>query len=180
MAHQPTWSDDVDDEALAALPSIAPIRMTLSFKLLFLSVLIQFLSCSVYGVELSGPWQEYDDDTGKPEAIIRIKKVGEIYEGTIESLLLEINSNTPQRCTKCEGDLHNRPLLGLRILSGLKRKDSLFFEGGQIIDPDDGKIYRCEVKLLDANTIKVTGYLGFHWLGQSEIWRRLNVAGGQQ
>jgi uncharacterized protein (DUF2147 family) len=154
--------------------------MKLSFKPLFLFVLIHILSFNVYGVELSGLWQEYDDDTGKPEAIIRIDKVGDIYEGTIERLLLKINSNTPQRCTKCEGELHNRPLLGLRILSGLNRKDTLFFEGGQIIDPDDGRIYRCEIKILDANSIKVTGYLGFHWLGESEIWRRLNAAGGQK
>ena len=77
-------------------------------------------------------------------------------------------------CKNCQGDLHNRPLLGLRILSGLHRKDTTRFEGGQIIDPDDGKIYRCNIRLLeDGKTIEVTGYLSFNWIGHSEIWRRI-------
>jgi uncharacterized protein (DUF2147 family) len=129
--------------------------------------------------ELAGLWQEYNDDTGNPEALIRIEKLpDDSYQGKIEKLLPEAANNAAMRCNNCPGELRNQPLLNLRILSGLHRRDANTFEGGQIIDPDDGKIYRCNIRLLDdGNTIEVTGYLSFNWIGHSEIWRR--VANGK-
>lgn len=132
------------------------------------------ISCSVRGGELAGLWQEYNDDTGNVEALIRIEKLGNgSYEGIIEKLIPESLENKHLLCTHCPGNLHNRPLLGLRILSGLKRHDEQFFQEGEILDPDDGKLYRCNIRLSDdGNSIEVTGYLSFNWIGHSEIWRR--------
>lgn len=122
--------------------------------------------------ELAGLWQEYDDDTGKLSALIHIELQPDgSYNGIIEKTFS--TSESESRCTHCQGELHNRPLLGLRILSGMKRKDKLNFEGGEILDPDDGKTYHCHLQLSeDANTLEVTGFLSVVWIGQSEIWRR--------
>jgi uncharacterized protein (DUF2147 family) len=139
---------------------------------------LAFLACiplSSYGAELIGLWQEFDDDTGQPEALIRITQAADhTYEGVIETLLPMENTIRPQFCTHCSGNLQNKPLLGLRILSGMKRKDTFNFEGGSITDPDDGKTYRCHIRIAeDGHSLQLTGYLHMEWIGQSEIWKKV-------
>lgn len=149
--------------------------MKLIFKILINLVFLSLLATACRGGELTGLWQEYNDETGNPESLIHISKVTDnSYEARIEKILPDTAENSALLCTHCTGSLHNRPLLGLRILSGLKRRDKLSFEEGEIIDPDDGKIYRCNIRLSENdNTIEVTGYLSFNWIGHSEIWRRI-------
>lgn len=147
------------------------------YKLLIASITSLILAANsplARSGELAGLWQEYDDQTGKVEALIRIERAADdTYEGKIEKLIPETPANPGKLCTACKGGLHDKPLLGLRILSGMKRKDDLNFEGGEIVDPDDGKVYKCLIRLSeDGDTIKVTGYIGFTWLAQSETWRR--------
>lgn len=149
------------------------------YNLLICFILI-WKTCAVASAgELTGLWLEYNDDTGTPEALIRIEKIADnTYQGKIEKILPATAENSTLLCTQCKGSLHNRPLLGLRILTGLKRKDKQIFEGGEITDPDDGQTYRCNIRLMDdGNTIEVTGYLSFNWIGHSEIWRRAAKAG---
>jgi uncharacterized protein (DUF2147 family) len=124
--------------------------------------------------EPAGLWQEYDDKTGKVEALIRVEQAADgTYQGTIVKLVAEVVGSASRVCSGCGGSLHNQPLLGMRILTGMRRKDAHTFEGGEIVDPDDGKVYRCRMRLSeDGRTLEVTGYIGVSWLGESEIWRR--------
>ncbi len=146
--------------------------MRIKFTFIFLSLL---LSTAVRGGELVGLWQEYNDDTGKPEALIRIERGrDDAYEGRIEKLLTGVPENTAATCKLCPDELRDRPLLGLRILSGLKRHDALVFDEGKIVDPDDGKVYQCRIRLAeDGDSLEVTGYITFNWIGHSEVWRRV-------
>lgn len=125
--------------------------------------------------DIAGLWQEYDDDTGKLSALIRIEILPDgSYAGVIEKVFPTTGDNAELLCTHCKGNLHNHPLLGLRILSNVERRDNLNFDGGTILDPDDGKTYRCHLQLSeDENTLKVTGYISVVWIGQSEIWQRV-------
>jgi len=138
--------------------------------------LLLAISTSAWSVELEGTWQEYDEHSGKPEALISITKLPDnTYSGEIIKIFPDSLAESGMLCSKCPGSFSNQPLLGLRILSGLKRKDDLNFDGGNILDPDEGKIYQCRIRLSeDGTTIEVTGYISFAWLGQSETWRRLN------
>lgn len=147
----------------------------MSLKNIIVGIVFCMLSTFVCGAELSGLWQEYDDDTGKLEALIRIEQARDgSYEGRIEKLLLDNPGGAAMSCKFCTGELRGRPLLGLRILSGMQRKDALAFDDGLITDPDDGKTYQCQIRLSeDGNTLEVTGYLTFNWIGHSEIWRRV-------
>lgn len=151
--------------------------MRLFYRILIVFIFIPSLAAPAWGAELAGLWQEYNDDTGALEALIRIEKAADnSYEGRVEKILPATAENAALRCTRCKGSLRNRPVIGLRILSGLKRKDKVSFVEGEITDPDDGQTYRCNVRFTDdGNTIEVTGYLSFNWIGHSEIWRRAKL-----
>ena len=145
-----------------------------AFKTLSSAILLLIISAQGWAGELAGVWQEYDDKTGKVEALIRIEKLPDgTYEGKIVKLMTDVIGEDHKICGNCKGDLHNQPLLGMRILYGMKRKDELTFEDGEIIDPDEGKVYRCLMHLSeDGKTLEVTGFIGISLFGQTEIWKR--------
>lgn len=126
------------------------------------------------GAELAGTWQEYDDASGKVEALIRVERGADgAYDGTIVKLVAAVVGSASRTCEACRGRLHDQPLLGMRIFWGMRRRDASTFDGGEIIDPESGKVYRCRMRLSeDGNTLAVTGYVGVSWLGETETWRR--------
>ena len=67
----------------------------------------------------------------------------------------------------------NDPLIGLVILKGLRFDGAKVWEGGTVYDPKNGERYRCNIKMIDNNTLKITGYIGFSWIGRSEEWTRV-------
>ncbi|OIR01421.1 hypothetical protein GALL_165110 [mine drainage metagenome] len=150
--------------------------MAFNYKAAIACMLLSAIPSLAWCGELEGLWQEFDDQTGNLEALIRIRQLSDnTYEGNIEKIIPDKPENAAMRCSACTGSLYNQPLLGMRILSGMTRKDKLTFEGGTVIDPDEGKTYRCRIRLSeDGKTIEVTGYVGFVWMGQSEIWKRAN------
>ncbi len=65
-----------------------------------------------------------------------------------------------------------RALVGLEIFSGFTYGGDGEWSGGFIYDPNSGKTYRCNLKLVDRNTLKVRGYIGIALIGRTEIWKR--------
>lgn len=64
------------------------------------------------------------------------------------------------------------PVVGLVILSGLTKEGDEYL-GGQILDPDNGKVYRSKVRLTDnGKALSVRGYIGVPTLGRSQTWMR--------
>jgi uncharacterized protein (DUF2147 family) len=43
---------------------------------------------------------------------------------------------------------------------------------GHIYDPNNGKTYRCNLELIDQETLSVRGYVGISLFGRTEIWTR--------
>jgi hypothetical protein len=127
-----------------------------------------------WGADLSGLWQEYDDDTGKLNVLVRIKKTADGgYDGSVEKVLFKPAKPADLLCVKCPGELHNHPFLGLPILKGMKRKNELVYDDGTVLDPDDGTIYPCRIELSqDGNSLQLTGYASITWITQSEVWLR--------
>lgn len=118
----------------------------------------------------TGLWQTISDVDGKPEAYIRIREVQGEFVGFIEQI---VHPDQPDaRCEKCPGERHNQPILGLKILTGARR-DGDRYTGGQILDPDSGKIYSCNLTLTDAGKrLQVRGFLGFSLFGRTQTWLR--------
>lgn len=117
-----------------------------------------------------GVWRNVDDVSGKPRALIRITESNGALQGKIEKVFLAPNESG--KCEKCEGALRNAPVVGLVILSGLK-KDGGEYTGGQILDPDNGKVYSSKISLTDnGKKLSVRGFIGVSMLGRTQIWQR--------
>nr|GEU28642.1 hypothetical protein [Tanacetum cinerariifolium] len=94
-----------------------------------------------FAADLTSPvglWQNIDDETGKPKALIRITDTGGALQGQIEKLFREPGEEQNPTCVKCEGAKKDQPITGMVILSGLK-KDGDEYTGGEILDPAKGK-----------------------------------------
>ncbi len=68
--------------------------------------------------------------------------------------------------------LKDQPVLGMEILKGLHKGDD-GWDGGTILDPNNGKTYRSQLRVVDGgNKIEVRGYIGIPLLGRSQSWLR--------
>lgn len=103
-----------------------------------------------------GRWRTKDDRTGRTKSIVRISESGGVLSGVVEEL---IDPNAQRTCSaNCPPDKRNRPVVGLGVIWGMRRNGNEW-SGGQILDPKDGKVYRCKI-WVEGNTLKVRGYIG--------------------
>ncbi|MCU6501032.1 DUF2147 domain-containing protein [Rugamonas sp. A1-17] len=119
-----------------------------------------------------GLWKNIDDVSGKPKALIRITDNNGVLQGKIEQLFRAPTEDQNPKCEKCEDARKNQPVVGLVIMTGLK-KDGDEYNGGEILDPDNGKVYRSKMHLTDGGKkLSVRGYIGVPMLGRSQVWVR--------
>ena len=120
----------------------------------------------------AGLWKTYSDRSGLADGLVRIVEVNGAFEGTVEKVLSPPAPDPNPRCEDCSGALKDKPVVGLRILRGL-RPDGEGYSGGEILDPDDGRVYRCRARLLDGGRrLEVRGYLGIPFFGRTQVWQR--------
>ena len=133
-------------------------------KAFITAILFSFQPNSVVGT-----WVNIDDETGvdKSEIVLYVED-GKLY-GRIERLLLPEDQG--KLCVNCKGKEKNQLIEGLVIVNGLKQ-DGDSWTDGDIMDPANGKRYDCTISLADYNTLNVRGYLGFSFLGRTQVWKR--------
>lgn len=120
----------------------------------------------------TGLWKNIDDETGKPKALIRITESNGVLTGQIEKIFRDANEDQNPKCDKCDGARKDQPIVGMTILSGLK-KDGEEYAGGEILDPNNGKVYKSKLRLTDGGKkLNVRGYIGVPMLGRSQTWVR--------
>ncbi|MDB5888073.1 MAG: signal peptide protein [Rhodocyclales bacterium] len=119
-----------------------------------------------------GRWRQMDDDDGKLHSIIRIEEHGGLYEGRIEKFLPGEGEDGDPICITCPDQRKGKKIIGMQIVSGLKR-NGLKYEGGEILDPDNGKLYRVKMSLAaDGRSLAVRGFIGLSLFGRSQTWLR--------
>jgi uncharacterized protein (DUF2147 family) len=138
-------------------------------KLIFSIVVFLIFQVS-FSQTIFGKWKTVDDETGIENGIVEIyEKAGKVYGRIIEILEKE---KKHFKCEMCEGEDKNKPVLGLVIIKGLKKKGD-FFEGGKITDPKNGKSYHCKMNLEGKDKLIVRGYIGISLFGRSQTWFRI-------
>lgn len=140
--------------------------------LLFVSLFAATLPALAGSHTAVGLWKNIDDQTGKPKAEIRISESNGVLMGRIEKLYRAAGEDQNPVCDKCDGEDKGRPIIGLSIIDGMK-KDGDGYSGGTILDPENGKVYKSRMKLLDSGAkLEVRGYIGVPMLGRSQVWIR--------
>lgn len=121
-----------------------------------------------------GVWQTIDDTTHKPKALIEITRDA---SGTLSGKVLAgvgPDDNPGKRCTACTDERKDQLIRGMTIMKNLKQNGDLW-ENGEILDPENGKTYHCQIHVEDnGNKLVVRGYIGVPLLGRSQTWLRDN------
>lgn len=136
-------------------------------------LLIPFLLVTVTSFSqhtVTGKWKTIDDNTGKERSIIELYEEGDKVAGRIVKLFRAPGEDPDPVCDECEEDdsRYMKKIIGMVILKNLK-KDGTEYSGGEILDPEDGKVYRCKV-WLDGGNLKVRGYWGPFF--RTQTWER--------
>ncbi len=123
--------------------------------------------------KIVGKWKTIDDNDGSAKSVVVIfKATNGKYYGKIEKLFKD-----PEKlCTECEGTNKNKPVLGMMIINGMSEKDGKL-TGGTILDPKNGKVYRCNISIDSGNNNKlnVRGSLDrAGWIGRSQTWLKVD------
>jgi uncharacterized protein (DUF2147 family) len=118
-----------------------------------------------------GLWRTIDDATGKPRALVRLyEQDGRIF-GRIEKGLY-LNPDMDAVCSLCTDERRGQPKIGMVIIRNMQR-DGDVWSGGDILDPDNGKVYKCRLRVVDDNrSLEVRGFIGISLLGRTQMWER--------
>jgi uncharacterized protein (DUF2147 family) len=138
-------------------------------------ILIMILPLLLNAQDLSpiGKWKTIDDETGAPKSIIQIWEEDGVLYGKILELFLEPDEDPNPLCDECKGELKDQPILGMIILKDLKQSGAQW-KGGTILDPDNGKVYKCKIEVIESgNRLKVRGFIGFSLLGRTQYWEKV-------
>jgi uncharacterized protein (DUF2147 family) len=133
-------------------------------------VVIFLQSLSLNAQTIFGKWQTLDEQ-GAVESIVEVYNFnGKVYAKVID--ILQKNKKDAL-CDKCTGKNKCKPILGLVILKGLE-KNGKEWNNGKILDPKNGKYYKCYITLDNENKLKLRGYIGISLIGRTEYWYRDN------
>lgn len=144
------------------------MRKALSISLSTFTMLL--FSFAAHASDATGRWKTIDDETGKPKSIVEITRAADgSYTGKIVELL---NPSKPNPvCDKCKDDRKNKPITGMEIIRGMKADGANQWSGGTILKPDEGKVYKSKMQLLeDGKKLEVSGCVAF--ICKSQTWLR--------
>lgn len=122
----------------------------------------------------AGLWKTIDDATKKEKSLVRITDSGGVLTGKIEKLLDAEKADAV--CDECTDERKNQPVVGLTIIRNVKPKpdDKDVWEGGDILDPGNGKVYKVRLKPVQGGKqLEVRGYIGMPMFGRSQTWIRV-------
>ena len=141
------------------------------FKSIFFLASTFFLMDSVCGQNsaILGVWKTIDDENHQDKSHVELyMKSGKLFAKVIQLL----PAATTKVCNNCPGEKNGKSLIGMDIIWNMVSSGDIW-EGGQILDPKNGKIYSCTLSLEGSNNLKVRGYLGISLFGRTQTWERV-------
>ncbi len=122
----------------------------------------------------AGLWKTIDDDGKTEKSLVRVTDNGGMYSARIEKVVNPAKQTAV--CDKCSDERKGQPLVGLNIIRNVKAAEgeSNLWDGGDILDPEDGKVYKVRLKLADGGKkLDVRAYIGAPILGRTQTWIRM-------
>ena len=122
----------------------------------------------------AGLWKTIDDDGKTEKSLVRITETAGTFSAKVEKVFDATKQDA--RCELCSDDRKNQPVLGMTIVKGVRANldDKALWDGGEILDPNNGKTYKVRMKPIDGGKrIEVRGYVGAPLLGRTQTWIRV-------
>jgi len=119
----------------------------------------------------AGVWRTVDDNTKKDKSLVRIVEANGVYTGKVEKIV-DPDSPKDATCKECTDERKDQPILGMTIIRNVKANadDKTVFGGGDILDPNNGKVYRVRLKPFDdGKKLEVRGFIGPFYRNQTWI-----------
>ena len=132
------------------------------------------LGAAAQATSPAGLWRTIDDSSKKDKSLVRIVEANGVYTGKVEKIV-DPDSPKDAVCKDCSDERKDKPILGMTIIRNMKQSsdDKTLFEGGEILDPNNGKVYQSKMKLIDNGTkLEVRGFVGISLLGRTQTWIR--------
>ncbi len=146
------------------------IRLLTMKKFLLFSFLLSVSAFAFGQSDIYGKWHTVDDETGKVRSTVEIYKRDNKAFGKV--IGVAPGEDQDGICDECDEDdpRYNKKVIGMEIIKDLEKDDDEW-DDGTILDPENGKVYRCKMWIEDGKLV-VRGYIGFSLIGRSQTWIR--------
>ena len=117
----------------------------------------------------AGLWRTIDDETKTEKSLVRITDTGGVFNGKVEKIADPTKQDS--KCDKCSDARKDQKVVGMTIVTGVKKAENeAYFEGGEILDPNNGKVYKVRMTPKDGGkTMEVRGFIGPFYRNQTWI-----------
>jgi uncharacterized protein (DUF2147 family) len=122
-----------------------------------------------------GLWKTFHDESHVARSLVRVTEANGVFSARVEKLL-DPALKPDEVCSRCSGELLDKPVVGMTIVKGVRqnRSDPTVWDGGEIIDPHNGKVFSVRLTPVDGGRrLEVRGYLGAPMLGRTLTWVRI-------
>ncbi len=129
------------------------------------------LNVAAFAQTAVGKWNTIDDKTGKKKSTVELyKHDGKLFGKIIHLYPREGREDNPV-CKKCTDDRKDKAITGMQIVRGLDWNGKEW-ENGTILDPENGKVYKCKIWVDsdNENKLNVRGYIGP--LYRTQTWQK--------
>lgn len=142
---------------------------------LCVALFIAAVSTTAFADSMSpvGSWNTIDDETNKPKSLVRITEKDGVISGTVEKIMDPTKQDS--KCDECADDdpRKGKPVIGMTILTGLKKEGDNAYGGGRILDPKNGKTYNAKLTVIEGGKkLEMRGSILF--IGRTQTWVRVN------
>ncbi len=120
-----------------------------------------------------GYWKTFDDKTKELKSIVKLWEDNGEMKGMIVKLFPKKGEDPDPKCDKCKGERKDKRILGMEFMWGLKKNGGKW-KDGRILDPENGKIYRSQLEVVDnGKKLEVYGYIKILFkIGRTQTWLR--------
>ena len=120
---------------------------------------------------IAGKWKTLDDNTGEEKSIVEITERGGKFYGKVIRIFLDPDEDPDPVCDACAEDdpRYKKKIVGMEIIQNMKKSGDEYTDGN-ILDPENGKVYRCRL-WIENNDLKVRGYWGPFY--RTQTWKRM-------
>src|SRR4051794_40539838 len=96
---------------------------------------------------VAGFWERQDGD-GNPSVWFLFSGKDGVFSARVVKGFSKPGDNTPPQeiCTECPGDRKDAHIIGLTLVTGIKRT-GLAYRDGRILDPRNGNLWRAQMNL---------------------------------